>query len=143
MGTIQVRITGPEASLRQFFDSHPEAPAPEHPSSIEFFAADVEQLWPVPVLQEATPPQGTKVPKTRRGNRRGPPPKVYVRVENQMMNDIKEGAITFDDLKKEGGMNQEALAAKYGASRTTVVMVRNKVLEKLRQNSDKTPTSNK
>ena len=67
-------------------------------------------------------------------NRRGPPPELRLRLESQMIKDIKNNAITVEDLAT---MKQEALATRYGAkSRSTAVLARKNVLE----NSDITPT---
>jgi hypothetical protein len=106
------------------------------------------QQSPSPALQVdtddnagATPQSASHDEPAMHANRRGPTPDFRLRIESQMIEDIRSGAMTIDALMR---MKQVSLAAQYGAkSRDTVVRARNNVLQQLRQNSDKTPTSDK
>jgi hypothetical protein len=67
------------------------------------------------------------------GRNRGPRPEISKSVEDAMTKDVQERKITLAEL---GDMTEEALAARYEASRDKARKVRNKVLSKFVANSN-------
>jgi hypothetical protein len=119
---------------------------PNISASFEILATDV---WPRLTIVDwdkgdAAAPDGThywsihadltKVEVVSR--HRGPPPVQRERVQQAMARDVRDERLSLSELQE---MDQEALAARYGASRDTVVKARHNVVSEFvgKPNSDK------
>lgn len=65
---------------------------------------------------------------TRASRRRGPKPKIYIRVKAELIADIKGGKFTIDDLDT---FTEESFAAEYGVSRDTFRRVKKSILSEI------------
>jgi hypothetical protein len=97
--------------------------------NLEVLVADAESLYPG-CMSEAVSHEPTLTP-TR--PRRGPRPEKREAVERAMCEQIERGTLSMDKLRRT---KEEALAAEYRCSRTTVRRARKSVLSRRSSNSE-------